>query len=103
MKKRKHFLKIILIDVHIIGVKIVEAIYTKVGISHYAQLDNHRNYAKRRIMKVALNNLTERQLKKFKILVRLGDSEELALKTVLTVSDEEYNEKYNSYLHYYRD
>lgn len=54
-------------------------------------------------MKVALNNLTERQLKKFKILVRLGDSEELALKTVLTVSDEEYNEKYNSYLHYYRD
>ncbi len=54
-------------------------------------------------MKVALNNLTERQLKEFKTLVRLGDSEELALKTVLAVSDEEYSEKYNSYSHYYRD
>lgn len=55
-------------------------------------------------MKVAeLNKLTERQLQEYKSLVRLGDSEELALKTVLEVSDEEYNEKYNAYLHYYRD
>ena len=55
-------------------------------------------------MKVAeLNKLTERQLKDFESLVRLGDSKELALKTVLEVSDEEYNEKYNEYSKYYRD
>lgn len=48
-------------------------------------------------------DLNERILNEFNSLVKLGDSEELALATVLETSltDEEYKEKYNFYNNVY--